>query len=76
MADDIAKFGGKVVIITNKNPRLSNENIRVITIEEPDEYLFSIQSIIPIQLLINHLAITKGFEPGNFIHGGKITSTE
>lgn len=75
MADDIVKFGGKVLIITNKNPGLSNENIRVITIEERDEYLFLIPSIIQVQLMINHLASAKGFELGN-IHSRKITSTE
>lgn len=76
MATDIAKFQGEVIIITNKDPHLSNENIRVITINQPDEYLFSIQSIMPVQFMVNYLALAKGFEPGNFVHGGKVTLTE
>jgi glucosamine--fructose-6-phosphate aminotransferase (isomerizing) len=76
MAYDIAKYRGKVLLITNNHPQLTNENIRTITISQPDEFLFSIQSIIPIQLMINYLALTKGFEPGNFVHGGKITLSE
>jgi glucosamine--fructose-6-phosphate aminotransferase (isomerizing) len=76
MAIDIAKFQGKVLIITNKDPRLSDSNIRVITINQPDEYLFTLLSIIPVQLMVNVLALTKGFVPGDFIHGGKVTVAE
>lgn len=76
MASDIAKFNGKVIVITNKRPRILDMNIRFITINQPDEYLFSIQSIIPVQLMVNYFATSKGFEPGNFIHGSKVTLTE
>ncbi len=76
MAADIAGFGGKVMVITNKNPQLSDQNIMVITLNHPDEYLFSIQSIVPVQLMVNYLALAKGLEAGNFVHGGKITLTE
>lgn len=76
MANDIAKFQGKVIIITNNNPHLSDQNSKVLTINQPDEYLFSIQSIIPVQLIVNYTARAKGFEPGNFVHGGKVTLTE
>jgi glucosamine--fructose-6-phosphate aminotransferase (isomerizing) len=76
MATDIAKYHGKVIIITNKSPHLSDSNIRTITIDQPDEFLFSIQSIVPVQLMVNYLALAKGYEPGNFIHGGKVTLTE
>ena len=76
MATDIAKYQGKVIIITNKNPHLSDSNIRTITFDQPNEFLFSIQSIIPVQLMVNYLALAKGYEPGNFVHGGKVTLTE
>ena len=77
MAKDIAKYEGKVVLITNKNPHeASDRNIKVITIDQPDEYLFSIQSIIPVQLVVNLLASMDGNPPGAFVHGSKVTLKE
>ncbi len=77
MATDIAKYQGKVVLITNKNPHgTSDRNIKVITVDQPDEYLFSIQSIIPVQLIVNHLASMDGKLPGAFVHGSKVTLKE
>lgn len=76
MATDIARFKGKVIVITNKDPKLSDPNIKVITINQPDEYLFSILGIVPVQLMVNYLALEKGLEPGNFVHGGKVTFSE
>jgi glucosamine--fructose-6-phosphate aminotransferase (isomerizing) len=76
MAADIAKFNGKVLLITNKDPKISDSNIKVILINQPDEYLYSIQSIIPVQLMVNKLALIEGYEPGNFVHGGKVTLAE
>jgi glucosamine--fructose-6-phosphate aminotransferase (isomerizing) len=76
MAADIVKFNGKVILITNKNPGLDAPNIRTVAIDQPDEYLFSILSILPVQLMVNQLALSKGYEPGNFIHGGKVTFAE
>jgi glucosamine--fructose-6-phosphate aminotransferase (isomerizing) len=76
MAADIAKYQGKVLIITNKDPHISDQNIRIITLNQPDEYLFTIQSIIPVQLMVNYLALANGYVPGNFVHGGKVTLAE
>lgn len=77
MARDIGKYHGKVVLISNKASLGANdENVKTIAIDQPDEYLFSIQSIIPVQLLVNALALTNGHEPGRFLHGGKVTLTE
>ena len=77
MAMDIAKYQGKVVLITNKNPHgISDRNVKVITTDQPDEYLFSIQSIIPVQLMVNYLALMDGHLPGAFAHGGKVTLKE
>jgi len=76
MVADIAKFNGKVLLITNKDPKISDSNIKVILINQPDEYLYSIQSIIPVQLMVNKLALIEGYEPGNFVHGGKVTLAE
>jgi glucosamine--fructose-6-phosphate aminotransferase (isomerizing) len=76
MAEDINEFGGKVLIITNKKLPISNKNIMQIFINEPDEFLFSIQSIIPVQLFIDSYAKSKGAEAGNFYRGAKVTTTE
>ncbi|HEX2984527.1 MAG TPA: SIS domain-containing protein, partial [Ignavibacteriales bacterium] len=76
MAYDIAKYNGKVILIANKMPDKKDKNIEVIFINQPDEYLFNIQSIIPIQFMVNTLAVTKGREPGNFVHGSKVTIAE
>ena len=76
MATDIARYDGKTLVITNMDPDLSDTNVKVITIDQPDEYLFSIQSIIPVQLMVNYAALANGFEPGNFIHGDKVTVIE
>jgi len=76
MASDIAKYDGKVVLFTNKDPQLNNSNIKTFVINQPDEFLFSIQSIIPVQLMVNQIALSKGFEPGDFVHGGKVTLAE
>jgi glutamine---fructose-6-phosphate transaminase (isomerizing) len=76
MAEDINEFGGKVLIITNKKLPVSNKNIMQIFINEPDEFLFSIQSIIPVQLFIDSYAKSSGREAGNFYRGAKVTTTE
>jgi len=76
MASDIAGFGGKVLLITNRNPDSNDKKVKVILLNQPDEYLFSIQNIIPVQLMVNHQAVAEGLEPGNFIHGGKVTVAE
>ncbi len=76
MAKDIANFGGKVLIITNSEINISNNKIKILNIPEQDEFLFSIESIIPIQLYIDEYAKNKGFEAGSFSHGAKVTAVE
>ncbi len=76
MAEDIAGYGGKVLLITNAKPELSHKNIMILPIDQQDEYLFSIQSIIPIQLFIDYFAKAKGFEADSFAHGAKVTEVE
>jgi glucosamine--fructose-6-phosphate aminotransferase (isomerizing) len=76
MAEDIAEFGGKVLLITNKKPQKINRNIMQIFLDETDEYMFSIYGIVPVQLLIDSYAKAKGFEAGNFLRGAKVTEIE
>jgi len=76
MAEDIAGFGGKVLLITNEKINFSSPNIMQVYINEQDEYLFAIQSIIPVQMFIDSYAKQKGFEAGSFSRGAKVTVTE
>jgi glucosamine--fructose-6-phosphate aminotransferase (isomerizing) len=76
MARDIAGFGGKVLLITNKKPDLRDDKIMQIFIDEPDEFLFSVHAIVPVQLFIDQYAKLKGFEAGSFSRGAKVTETE
>ena len=78
MAEDITRFGGKVWLITNAKAALNrqSEHIVPVYIDEQDEFLFSIQSIIPVQLFIDAYAKRHGFEAGSFSRGAKVTMTE
>ncbi|MDP4224379.1 MAG: SIS domain-containing protein [Bacteroidota bacterium] len=76
MAEDISKFGGKVVLITNQKLEKHANNIQQIFINEPDEYLFSVLSIVPVQLFVDSYAKSKGFEAGSFSRGAKVTEIE
>lgn len=76
MAEDITEFGGKVLLITNEKLQFPNDCIQQIYIDEPDEYLFSIQSIIPVQLIVDSYAKSKGFKAGSFSRGAKVTELE
>ncbi|HZY24294.1 MAG TPA: SIS domain-containing protein [Bacteroidales bacterium] len=76
MAEDITRFGGKVVLITNSSASVTNTNIFPILIPCQDEYLFPVAAIIPLQFIVNQWATDEGHEPGNFIMGAKVTTTE
>jgi glucosamine--fructose-6-phosphate aminotransferase (isomerizing) len=76
MAEDLARFHGKVLLITNRELSVSDLNILQIHINEPDEYLFSVAGIIPVQLFIDAYAKLKGFEAGSFSRGAKVTVNE
>jgi len=76
MALDIARFKGKVIIITNSDLQFSKPNVHVFRIPIKDEYLFAIGSIVPLQFMVNFRAIDLGLKPGFFIRGAKITKVE
>ena len=76
LADDITRFGGKVLLITNDLKASDNPKIQTIHIPCPDEFLFPIAAIIPLQFIVNQWAEDQGHEPGNFIMGAKVTTTE
>ncbi len=76
MAEDIARFGGKVLLITGGEYRGKNPDVRPVFISNQDEFLFSVQAIVPVQLFVDTYAKAKGFEAGSFSRGGKVTNIE
>ena len=78
MAEDIAGFGGRVWLITNSHDAAKHvtDNILPVYVDEQDEFLFSILSIVPLQLFIDEYAKRHGFEAGSFSRGAKVTVTE
>jgi glucosamine--fructose-6-phosphate aminotransferase (isomerizing) len=76
LAEDITRLGGKVILITNGDTAFDNQDIFPVHIPCQDEFLFPIPAIVPIQLIVNQLAVETGKRPGNFIAGAKVTITE
>lgn len=76
MAMDIAGFDGKVVLITNASPDISESNIHVFQIPVDNEYLFAIIGIVPLQFIVNSRALEMGHKPGYFTRGAKVTKEE
>ncbi len=76
VAADILKFGGKVLLITDQNPPLTDEKLFSIVIPCPNEPLFAILCLIPMQLIVNQWSIEEENVPGNFTMGAKVTAVE
>ena len=76
LARDILKFGGKVIFISNRNPDIGSSSVYFINVPCSDEHLFPIPAIVPLQFMVNHWAESQGNEPGDFIRGAKVTTSE
>jgi glucosamine--fructose-6-phosphate aminotransferase (isomerizing) len=76
LANDITKYGGRVVMITNNLAGFDNPDIHPVRIPCKDEYLFPIAAIVPLQFIVNQWAVDEGNEPGNFTMGAKVTTIE
>lgn len=76
LAYDILKFGGKVILISNRKILHPDDRIILITVPAKAEYLFSIPAIIPLQFIVNQWATEKGHTPGDFTRGAKVTTIE
>ena len=76
LAEDITKLGGRVILITNCDSVFNNPGIFRVRIPCRDEFLFPIPAIVPLQLIVNQWAVDEGKQPGNFIAGAKVTTTE
>jgi glucosamine--fructose-6-phosphate aminotransferase (isomerizing) len=76
LANDITKYGGRVVLITNSLADFNNPEVHPVRIPCQDEYLFPIPAIIPLQFIVNQWSVDEGNEPGNFTMGAKVTTIE
>lgn len=76
LIEDITKFGGEVIKITNSNEVIENNKVCTIKIPYCDEDFFSIPGVIPVQFLVNEWALESGIRPGDFTRGAKVTVIE
>ena len=75
LAQDIAQFGGKSIII-GSDEELQGERIFNLTLLPLDEFWSPLLEIVPIQLLSWKLAGEKGLQPGTFDKARKVTLYE
>ena len=74
---DIARFGGRcLVIATNPPASLQREGIWVLELPAVVPALLPALEIIPLQFLMVPLAVARGFIPAVFLNGTKVTSVE
>lgn len=78
LIDEIVSFGGRVLLISDRPDAVPpGDALTVIAAPAPDEDLFDITSIIPVQLAVEIWAREeKGIIPGEFTHGQKVTNIE
>jgi glucosamine--fructose-6-phosphate aminotransferase (isomerizing) len=76
LVDNILKFDGKVLFVTDNKTGIRHDNLFEIEIKGQDPDMWSILSVIPIQMLVIDWAKIKGMTPGEFSHGGKVTVIE
>lgn len=76
LAKDILQNGGEVLMISDSTSEIESDRFHEICIPCSNSELMPILSIIPMQLIINQIAINKNLEPGTFSIGNKITGIE
>lgn len=76
MANDIAKNGGKVILVTDKKAEITSDKILTLQINPNDEFYSPIAGIGALQLVNNHIAVAKGLDIGKFLCASKVTTTE
>lgn len=76
MAREVAREGGRVLLLTDGVKEGESGNIHTVGLSGFGEDLFSLNVSIPIELLLYHMAKQKGREAGVFEHISKITQRE
>lgn len=76
-AQDIARFGGRCLVIAADPPAgLVRPGIEVLEIPAAPPALLPVLEIVPVQLLMVPLALARGFQPAQFVNGAKVTLVE
>jgi glucosamine--fructose-6-phosphate aminotransferase (isomerizing) len=75
LAQDIAEFGGKVVLIGGEKDT-HPKGILTLNLPALKELFAPLAEIVPVQLLARRLAIEKGLKPGEFEKAKKVTRHE
>lgn len=76
LAKDVLAFGGKVLLLADTTPDITDERFMSLPVPCPCEELSPITTVVPVQLLVNAWAEKHGMSPGSFSHGAKVTVTE
>ena len=77
LVDDVLRYGGNVLLVTDRNPHPGAfPGIEVLETEPCAPELFPVLAVLPLQLLIVEIASRRGIVPGDFSHGSKVTLSE
>ena len=76
LVKEMVKYGGKLILITDKPEGITEEEIITIKMGSCDEPLTPIFYILPIQYLNNLLAEQRDLKVGTFRWSSKITMEE
>jgi glucosamine--fructose-6-phosphate aminotransferase (isomerizing) len=60
----VVDFGGKILVISNRDYNISSNQVYNIKIDYLDSLTSPIAEILPLELLINYYGIKKGLNPG------------
>ncbi|MBS0563278.1 MAG: SIS domain-containing protein [Proteobacteria bacterium] len=76
-AIDIARFGGRCLVVAGNPPAsLKREGIAILELPQVAAALLPVLEIIPVQFLMVPLAVARGFTPAVFLNGAKVTLVE
>jgi len=76
-AQDIARFGGRCLVVAADPPAgLAGPGIEVLEIPAAPPALLPVLEIVPLQLLMVPLALARGVQPAQFVNGTKVTLVE
>ncbi|MBA1144718.1 SIS domain-containing protein [Mesorhizobium neociceri] len=76
-AQDIARFGGRCLVIASNPPKeLRRSGIEILELPNAPSVLLPALEIIPLQFMMVPLAVARGFTPAVFLNGTKVTTVE
>jgi glucosamine--fructose-6-phosphate aminotransferase (isomerizing) len=76
LGDDIAQYGGKVVLVGPRDRSLPGADLPLIDTQAVDEWSAPLVEIVAVQLFADAVARARGHEAGEFRRMGKVTREE